>query len=146
MSFETMILVILAVASLAFLGGFTLISIREGETRAAWGAGLLTVLFTGIFSLSTLLAVSSQAFILLALLAGLVLSLLLFRLPFGQADRLRDRPSRRFDERDIMFARARLQPGSENHAAYYAMRRNYLKGGREDQGRRIEKFRPRPAD
>ena len=30
-------------------------------------------------------------------------------------------PRKRFDERDIMFARARLVPGSPEHEAYYAM-------------------------
>ena len=32
------------------------------------------------------------------------------------------RPSRRVDERDIMFARGRLAPGSPEYQAYYALR------------------------
>jgi len=46
----------------------------------------------------------------------------LFLLPIGRVERGNDVPSRRFDERDIMFARARLVPGSPEHGAYYAMR------------------------
>jgi len=34
----------------------------------------------------------------------------------------RDVPSSRFDERDIQFSRVRLEPGTPQHASYYAMR------------------------
>jgi ferredoxin len=50
------------------------------------------------------------------------MAVILFLLPVGNVGRLRDVPARRLDERDIMFARARLQPGSKRYKAYYAMR------------------------
>jgi ferredoxin len=43
-------------------------------------------------------------------------------LPVGRVDPAPDTPVRRVDERDIMFARARLEPGSDYFRAYYAMR------------------------
>jgi ferredoxin len=43
-------------------------------------------------------------------------------LPIGSQVADGGRPTRRVDERDIMFARARLKPGSQEFEAYYAMR------------------------
>jgi hypothetical protein len=42
--------------------------------------------------------------------------------PIGSSAAGQGRPKRRVDERDIMFARARLQPGSSEYERYYAMR------------------------
>jgi hypothetical protein len=50
------------------------------------------------------------------------LGLILFLLPIGSVERGYDVPSKRFDERDIVFARRRLKPGSPQFEAYYAMR------------------------
>jgi ferredoxin len=66
------------------------------------------------------------AWLLLAI-AGLLFSLILlvllvFFLPVGRVDMVEDTPHGRFDERDVMFARSRLQPGSPEYEAYYAMR------------------------
>ena len=68
------------------------------------------------------MSTSFQTFILLTVVGAGVVALILFLLPVGRVDRLRDVPSKRFDERDIMFARARLQPGNERYKAYYDMR------------------------
>jgi hypothetical protein len=46
----------------------------------------------------------------------------LFLLPIGQVERGNDVPQQRFDERDVMFARARLILGCPEYVAYYAMR------------------------
>jgi ferredoxin len=48
--------------------------------------------------------------------------LVLFLLPIGRIERGNDVPQKRFDERDIMFARSRLEPGSPEYDTYYAMR------------------------
>ena len=122
MSASLLFLWILVVASLIFTGGFTLVSVRESEKRAAWIAGALTAISTGTFFVSTFLPASTQVFILITVMGILILALVLFLLPVGRVSRLRDVPSQCFDEREITFARARLQPGSENYKAYYAMR------------------------
>jgi len=100
-------------------GLFGLFSIREGEGRAArvaFGAAVLTSL--PLFLLS-LLPVAVKLVILGVIAAG---GIALFLLPIGRVERGNDVPRQRFDERDIMFARARLVPGSPEHEAYYAMR------------------------
>lgn len=51
-----------------------------------------------------------------ALLGGIFLAL-----PVGRVARDSEIPQTRVDERDIMFARARLKPGSPEYATYYAL-------------------------
>lgn len=118
----TLILWILGGASLLFLGGFTLVSMREGEKRAAAITAILTTIITGFFILAGFLPTPFQTFILFFIAGILILGVILFSLPAEPVKRLRDVSSKRFDERDIMFARARLQPGSANYASYYSMR------------------------
>jgi ferredoxin len=113
---------ILALLNLLLIGGFTLVSIREGEGRAARVSALIAFVGCGLFALGAFLPASFQTIILLTVMGGGALALILFLLPIEHVDGLRDVPTRRFDERDIMFARARLQPGSDSYKAYYAMR------------------------
>ena len=108
--------------TLCFLGGFAWVSLQEGEKRAARLMVILTLCVTGFAILAGFLPASFQSFIL-SFLAGLViLGVILFLLPAKQVERLRDVSAQRFDERDIMFARARLQQGSEEYTSYYSMR------------------------
>ena len=113
---------ILALLIFLAFGGFTLVSFREGEGRAARISAMIAFVGCGAFALGVFPPASFQAIILLTVMGGGVLGLILFLLPVGRVDRLRDVPTKRFDERDIMFARARLQTGSERYQAYYAMR------------------------
>jgi len=101
--------------------GFGLVSKREGERRAAsvaFGAAALTSL---PFFLASLLPVAVKLVMLGVIAAGGIVGVVLFLLPIGRVGRGNDVPRRRFDERDIMFARTRLVPGSPEHEAYYAM-------------------------
>jgi reductive dehalogenase len=115
----------LIVLGLVVLSGWVawgLLSLREGERRAArvaFGATAATAL---PFFLFALLPSQTQIPILGAIMALVVVGSVLFLLPVGRAERGNDVPTRRFDERDILFARARLTPGSSNYQAYYAMR------------------------
>lgn len=122
MTMTALILWILAGVALCFLGGFFLVSIREGEKRAARIMAALTLMLTGFFILAGFLPASFQNWTLsfMATLAALGVTLSL--LPAKPVGRLRDVSSKRFDERDIMFARARLQPGSKEYKRYYSMR------------------------
>jgi len=99
-------------------GIFGLVSIREGEGRAArvaFGAAALTSLPLFVASL---LPVAVKLVILSVIAAW---GIALFLLPIGRIVRGNDVPHQRFDERDIMFARARLVSGSPEHETYYAM-------------------------
>jgi ferredoxin len=51
-----------------------------------------------------------------------LIGIAIFLLPIGKVERGNDIPQKRVDERDIMFARAHLSPGSPEHEAYYARR------------------------
>ena len=97
---------------------FGVISLAERERRAAAVALILALLTPLPFlAASTIRPVAS----IVVLACSCVVALGLFFLPFGPRAALHGRPTRRVDEREIMFARARLVPGSPEFASYYAM-------------------------
>jgi len=103
-------------------GAFALTSYREGELRAA-SVALIVALAGALFMLAAaLLPVSVQSALAAVSAILLVVGMILFLLPIGRVDRGNDVPQARVDERDIMFARGRLEPGTSNYEAYYAMR------------------------
>jgi ferredoxin len=117
-------IVLIGFGSVAFLslGAFGMASVREGEKRAA-GIALGAALAVSLpLFLATLLPFAGRLVVTSILVAALLASLALFLLPIGRVEWGRDEPTLRFDERDIMFARARLEPGTENYGGYYAMR------------------------
>ena len=95
---------ILALLILLTFSGFALVSIGEGERRAAMVSA--TIAFAGFvaFALGIFLPASFQTIILLTVMGGGVLALILFLLPVGRVDRLRDVPAKRFDERDPVLS------------------------------------------
>jgi ferredoxin len=115
-------LAVVGLITLCAFGAYGAVSWREGERRAAGlafglgGSGLL------LFLLCILLPAPVQWGVLGLVAAAVVAGLVLFLLPVGRVERGKDVPQERFDERDIMFARMRLEPGSPNYEAYYAMR------------------------
>jgi hypothetical protein len=121
---------------LAYFGCFGLASLRERERRAAgiaflFAAAGVLLLWAAWFSppirsiLFVLVSIAAAGFVILSLL------------PIGRVDGTGEVPAERIDERDIMFARARLVPGSPEFSAYYAMRPENRAG--DDQ------FRTRPG-
>lgn len=113
---------ILAGINLLIFGGFAMFSYREKERRAALISMLIAIGATFAFVLLTLLSPAVKSILLTLIGFGLLLLLVLSLLPMGKIEFGNDIPKTRFDERDIMFARARLQPGSKNFKAYYEMR------------------------
>jgi ferredoxin len=107
---------------LSIFGSFGIISIKEGERRAAMrafgmaAAGFLTAL--GVAYLPSSIKIT----ILLTLSLLFIIGGIYLLLPIGQVDTSSDKPQSRYDERDIMFARANLIPGSPEYQSYYAMR------------------------
>lgn len=103
------------------LGGFGVISIFEKEYRAAV-VGLGVAVIGG--GLLWLVASIPQPVPLVAfwlMIAILVVFMLLSFSPIGKVDPANDIPQVRFDEREIMFARNRLQPGTPEYKSYYAL-------------------------
>ena len=115
----TISLITLGLVVLLGFGVFGLMSVRERERRAArvaLGAAVLTSL---PFFLASLLPMTVKLVILGVIVGG---GIILFLLPIGRVERGNDVPRKRFDERDIMFARWRLAPGNPEFESYYAMR------------------------
>jgi ferredoxin len=81
-----------------------------GLTVASFGAALLVISFLPVPN-KTILAESLLGF-------GIVVSIG-FALPIGRVERINERPSTQIDERTIMFARNRLQPGTPRYKKYY---------------------------
>ena len=113
------LLLTLAILWTAGLGGFALVSRQEREPRAA-RIGLALALGGGLaFALSA--ALPPIFHLALLNLAGLILlaGVLAFLWPSKAVQRAHETPRGQIDERDIMFARARLRRGSSEYAAYY---------------------------
>jgi len=118
----TIILAVLGLVLLLCFGAFAFYSVREGERRAARLALEVAVIASLPFFLASLLPIGAKLAILGVILAAGLLGVVTFLLPVGRVERGGDAPKTRVDERDIMFARARLAPGSPQYEAYYAMR------------------------
>jgi reductive dehalogenase len=107
--------------SLLFLA-FGAVSLREREQRATWIALALASLLPSPYLIVALGRFPFQPILAASLLVVTGMVLLAFALPLGRPDLAIDSPRARVDERDIMFARARLVPGSREYQAYYARR------------------------
>jgi ferredoxin len=103
------------------LGAFGVVSHFEGERRAA-RMSFWIGLVGGAAFLS--FAAAPQPVPLIAFWVLILLGvgfIILFTLPIGRVNVGNDTPNARFDEREIMFARNGLQPGSPEYREYYAL-------------------------
>jgi reductive dehalogenase len=121
------ILYLLAVVTLVMFGGFGIFSYREKESRAVRVSTWIAVIGVGIFTLATLLGDELKLILLGLIGVGFLGLLVLSVLPIGRLGVGNEIPESRFDERDIMFARARFVPGSLNYESYYQMRPEHKK-------------------
>jgi reductive dehalogenase len=116
-------LLAIALTLLVGFASFALISLHERERRAArvsFLAALLTSL--PLVTAALLLSVVAQKVVLIGLGLLVVGGLVSWFLPVGRPPYDNGQPSLRHDERDIMFARGRLRPGSPEYDVYYKMR------------------------
>jgi len=117
-------LFLICVGFLALIGfsAFGVVSVGEGERRATRVAFILAILLSIPFVIAALLPspvpVVGAAVVILALMAAAVA----WFTPIAERPAMGGRPSRRIDERDVMFARGRLVPGSPEYELYYAMK------------------------
>ena len=116
------LLIIGATLSLSLVAfGFLSIKEKEKEKRAArisFGGAMFGAV---LFLLAASLPNAVRTAILLILLALFIGFLALFFLPIGVVKTENDIPSKRFDERMVMFARAKLQPGTPEYESYYKL-------------------------
>ena len=115
----TVFIQVVAVIFVFVVGIFAWVSYREKEIRAT-RLSIVLVLIGGCIFLGLSVAPAPIPTITFGLLMGtFILLVILFLLPIGNLEAGRDTPSLRFDERQIMFARSRLKPGSDEYQAYY---------------------------
>ncbi|MBD3348229.1 MAG: 4Fe-4S dicluster domain-containing protein [Candidatus Eisenbacteria bacterium] len=114
------LLVALGVAILGGSGAFVISSFREGERRAAT-VGLGGCVVGGMLIVAGWwLPVELRGLLLGLVGLGAVAAVVLFLWPARPVEGAADLPRSRVDERDIMFARARLDPGTPAYEVYYA--------------------------
>ncbi len=122
MNFPQLTLSLIGLVCTTGLLGFGLVSIRESELRPARRAFGLALLLGALTILAVLAQPILQTWLLVVLFVVVVGLAILFVLPIGKVELGVEPDPQRFDERDILFARARLRPGSPEYDAYYAMR------------------------
>ncbi len=104
-----------------FLLGFSAVSIRERERRAALAASVSGVAFLAAwFALGLLLPLWTFP-MAVGLLAAAAVAALLLLYPMGEntLPAVAEEQARRLDEREIMFARARLKEGTLPYEEFY---------------------------
>jgi ferredoxin len=121
-SLSQVILIVLSLGVFLGLGGFALVSQREGERRAVRMSALIALAGGLAFSLAAFLPETTRLVLLAIVTLASMLAVIGFYLPGDKVDMSHDVPLQRVDERDIMFARARLKPGSPQYRSYYALR------------------------
>ena len=113
-------MLVTALAAVVGLGWFGLASAREGELRAALlGIGTAIVMCVLLVLAALMASLWLKAAVAIVLAVFVLVVLLLFMWPIGRVAAGPDVPRVRVDERDIMFARARLEVGSPEYATYY---------------------------
>lgn len=125
--YAPLILLSLSMLALLVFAGFALYSLAEGEQRAAI-VSLEIAIFSALLPGFLVLYLPSrwQPIAVIVALGSGGLLLLFLLLPIGRPRCLPDEPTTRFDERQIMFARARLEPGSPEFQSYYAAHPEHL--------------------
>jgi ferredoxin len=119
MDFPPIFFMLLAAFSFFIFGGFGLISWLERERRARTRAFLIAGIGLALSLGALLLPSALQTTLMVLLLSLLFASLISFFLPIGEAPTGASVPTKRHDEREIMFARSRLEPGSPEYEEYY---------------------------
>lgn len=115
-----------------------IVSVKEGERRAASRMLLMGLLLLVPYVAAGFIRFPGQEIAAILLLALPLLAVLAFLVPLGQRSIAEDdTPRHQIDERDIMFARYHLVPGTERFDEYY--RRNPEKRAPDD------RFRSKPG-
>ncbi len=119
MDWTTLGLITFGLFIFSIFSAFSWLSHKESEPRAMKIALGLAVLGAGFFigaaALPQVVRITTITLTAILVLAGISL----FFAPVGRMPVVMDIPSSRYDEREIMFARARLQPGSPDYDNYY---------------------------
>ena len=108
---------------------FMVVSIKEREYQAARLAFMLAIATAIIFAVILFaLPLQTQRILVWVFLGIAVVLGILYALPIGRWKEEAQKPAHRIDERTIMFARMRLQPGSPEFETYYDMHPEHKAG------------------
>lgn len=122
----------------ALMFGAAIVSLKEREFRAAGRIALLGVLLSLPYLVVGFIPFPNHEIVAIFLLITAALTAAIFLVPVGPKYITEDdTPKIRVDERDIMFARAHLSPGSERFEEYYRRK--------PDNKALDDKFRSRPG-
>jgi ferredoxin len=119
---STRVLITAGVLVLIGFGFFTYQSLQEHEPRAGFLAAIFSLSGVLLILAGLLLNASARMSLLVILAVMFILLVALFLLPIGKIDRGDDHPKTRIDERDIMFARARMEKNTPRYNDYYQRR------------------------
>ncbi len=126
------LLVVLCAATglllMAVLTSFAVVSVKEGERRAARVFLLFALIGAGPIVVAAALPPPVPLIAMVGFVAAGAGIFVRCLLPFRRPVEPGGRATERIDERDIMFARGRLRPGSSEFEAYYRMRPENLLG------------------
>jgi ferredoxin len=118
----TTILMVLGLLVFCGLVAFAVVSHKEGERKAVRIAVVMAIVVLVLLFITSRIPSASQLVLIVTIAIVGIATVILFLLPIGRVEGGKDVPGGRFDERDVVFARARLVPGSHEFEAYYAMR------------------------
>ena len=136
---ETIFVINAAIGTLLFLlflfGVIT--SIRENEKTGVFRLSIFTLILPLPFFIASFLPIPFKDEISIGLLSIFSLITLILFLPIGKNRIENDEPLNRIDERDTMFSRKEIQPGTERFDEYY----------KNNPGKKIldDKFRKKPG-
>ena len=99
--------------------GFLILSLAEGEKLAAARISLVAFSLTAIYLLALTLPENLKLLMSAVSFFIIILGVILFFLPTAGQEVEREQPGNKIDEREIIFARARLEPGTPGYEAYY---------------------------
>lgn len=120
------ILIFLSLFSLLLFGGFALISFHEKERRAGRVATLFTLSTLIIFLAPVFLSDTVQMIIIFITVTLIMVFFILMLIPIGRPEHHLEQTINKIDERDVIFSRNQLVPGTEKFNTYYRQHSDLL--------------------
>jgi ferredoxin len=119
----TMTILLISISAVFFIPAtaFVITSLREGEKKATLRSFWITLGGTAILLSSLALPPRGKILFLYGLLGIGLVSFLVFYFPLGEKTSEVTDPQNQVDEREIIFARARLIPGTPQYKTYYQL-------------------------
>ena len=119
MTIASLILIIFTVLIFAAGAAFAALSFIEKEKMAALRVLIITVPLSVLFLIALVLPENIKIILIGIFISSILVLLVLFFLPTRSEQVESNQPREQIDEREIIFARARLEPGTTQYKEYY---------------------------